>query len=146
VKKRSARDVAAPAPATASPSAAAVEEDDAIESEPPAIERVPTFFRGNPPPIAAMRKAGYLGDERELKAVWGWVRDQGDGAVWPTPIAGAQEAVRFDACGWPNENSTPEEWVPLLTFWTALREQLVGGASRAQRRSASSQLAQYGHA
>jgi len=91
-----------------------------------------------------MRKAGYLGEERELKAVWAWVRDQGDGAVWPTPTAGPQEAVRFDACGWPNENSSPEEWITYLTYWTVLREQLVGGASRAQRRAASSALAGFG--
>ena len=125
-------------PSAAASSTATAEGDDeeALSDLPPAPS-VKHYWRGGLPSIAAMRKAGYLGDERELKTVWAWVRDQGDGAVWPTPTAGVQEAVRFDSCGWPSDNSTPEEWVTYLTFWTALREQLVGGASRAQRRAAA---------
>ena len=132
-------------PSAAASSTATAEGDDeeALSDLPPAPS-VKHYWRGGLPTIAAMRKAGYLGDERELKTVWAWVRDQGDGAVWPTPTAGVQEAVRFDSCGWPSDNSTPEEWVTYLTFWTALREQLVGGASRAQRRAASNQLEKFG--
>lgn len=140
---------APPAPestqATADSLAAVADEskEEAEESAPP-VPRVPNFYRGACPSISLMRKAGYLGDERELKSVWDWVRDQGDNEVWPTPTAGAQEAVRFDACGWPNEKSTPDDWIPLLSYWTALREQLVGGASRAQRRAASKTMSSLG--
>lgn len=60
---------------------------------------------------------------------------------WPTPVDGVQEAVRFDAWGWPNKDSTPSQWIEMLTYWIALREQLVGGASRTQRRGVANQLA-----
>ena len=44
-----------------------------------------------------------------------------------------QEALRFNAHGWPHAQTTPEEWITYLTYWTLLRDQMVFGASRAQR-------------
>ena len=93
--------------------------------------------------MSVMRSAGYLGSEQELKQIWAWARDQEQEVVWPTPVDGVQEAVRFDACGWPTATSSADEWITCVSYWTALREQLVGGASRAQRRAASSTLASF---
>ena len=110
------------------------------EDVPPAVEEEPQQQHrkdsapAKTPTIEAMREVGYLGTAQTLKATWAWAREQGAlGAVWPTPVAGMQEAVRFDACGWPHAESTPEEWLNVLSYWTALREQLIGGASRSQR-------------
>ena len=83
------------------------------------------WYRGSAPPVRAMRKAGYLGNEEELKSIWAWARSNDPhSSVWPTPISGVQEAVRFDTAGWPSENSSCEEWISCVTFWTALREQV----------------------
>jgi hypothetical protein len=103
--------------------------------------RAPSFYRGPPPTMRDMRAAGYLGSEQELKSIWAWARDSEQESVWPTPVAGMQEAVRFDACGWPTPTSTADEWITCVSFWTALREQLVGGASRSQRRAVTSTFA-----
>ena len=65
------------------------------------------------------------------------MRENNDNQLWPTPVDGVQEAVRFDAWGWPNADSTAQQWVEMLTYWTAQREQLGGGASRAQRNAVS---------
>jgi len=107
---------------------------EAVEEEPQQQQHRKDSAPAKTLSIEAMREVGYLGTAQTLKATWAWAREQGlQGAVWPTPTAGAQEAVRFDACGWPTAESTPEEWLNMLSYWTALREQLVGGASRSQR-------------
>ena len=115
-----------------------VEDDQALDEE---NLRAPSFYRGPPPSMQAMRAAGYLGSEQELKSIWAWARDSEQEVVWPTPVSGMQEAVRFDAMGWPTATSSAEEWITCVSFWTALREQLVGGASRSQRRAVTSTLA-----
>ena len=86
------------------------------------------------PSIEAMQAAGYQGSSGQLRGVWAWAKDFGkDHVVWPTPTSGLQEALRFDQHGWPHAETTPEEWITLIDYWTVLREQMACGASRTQR-------------
>ena len=48
------------------------------------------------PPIQAMREVGYLATPREMRDVWTWAKaHKPEDGVWPTPIAGVQEAMTF---------------------------------------------------
>jgi len=141
-----------PAPAEPAPAPTEAASSDAVTQEAvmdasqgwSVMDASQGWYRGSAPPIRAMRKAGYLGNEEELKNIWAWARSNDPhSSVWPTPISGVQEAVRFDTAGWPSEKSSCEEWITCVTFWTALREQLVGGASRSQRRAVTNQFAQF---
>lgn len=91
------------------------------------------------PPIEQMRAAGYQGNAASMRDTWAWAKDGAgpsrDGLVWPTPGCAAAEAVRYDVFGWPGAKTTCEEWLSMLSFWTALREQMVCGASRAGRKA-----------
>jgi len=87
------------------------------------------------PPIAAMRAVGYLESSDTMQRLWAWAKEhQPQDGVWPTPVSHQEEALTFDACGWPSEHSTPEEWLQMLQYWTCLREQLIGGLPRRCRR------------
>ena len=44
---------------------------------------------------------------------------------------------RQGACGWPSSQSTAEEWLAMLQYWTCLREQLCYGAPRRARGKAT---------
>mmetsp|Transcript_32260 Transcript_32260/g.53304 ORF Transcript_32260/g.53304 Transcript_32260/m.53304 type:complete len:215 (-) Transcript_32260:290-934(-) len=93
------------------------------------------------PPIEAMRAAGYQESKDAMKRLWAWAKQhEPRDAVWPTPVQGEQEALAFDACGWPTQTSTPEEWLAMLQYWTVLREQLIGGAPRRARKVVTKQL------
>ena len=58
----------------------------------------------------------------------------------PTPTCVDQEAMTFNACGWPAEHTTPAEWLPMLQYWTVLREQLINGAPRRARSTVTATL------
>jgi len=115
-----------------------VESPLAAEPEPEAVEAPPP---PKPPPgpaklpaIEDMHAAGYQGSLQAMRATWSWAKDFGrDHVVWPTPTSGMQEALRFDAHGWPHSQTTPAEWIDMLTYWSVLREQMACGASRTQR-------------
>ena len=126
----------APAPAPAPPPAPApASAEDEFDYGPEPV--ISSVYRGPAPPIEQMHAAGYLGSERELKSIWAWAREhEPNGYVWPTPVEGAQEAVRFDTAGWPTASSTPTEWIQCLSFWTALREQVSPHAVRIVHASA----------
>ena len=88
------------------------------------------------PSLEEMQAAGYQGSAAAMRTVWQWAKDHvnsGTYCVWPTPVAGMQEALRFDAWGWPHQTTTCEEWINMITYWTAMREQMISGASRSQR-------------
>lgn len=89
------------------------------------------------PSLEDMQAAGYQGSGAVMRSTWAWAKEGAgpslNGLVWPTPTAGESEPLSFDACGWPDANTTCEEWINMLTYWQALREQLVSGASRSQR-------------
>ena len=86
------------------------------------------------PSIEVMQEAGYQGSAGSMRNVWAWAKDFGaDHVVWPTPTSGMQEALRFDAHGWPHSQSTAAQWLEMINFWLLLREQMSCGASRAQR-------------
>jgi len=89
------------------------------------------------PHLHRRREAGYLETDDTVRRLWAWVKShEPDDMVWPTPTAGAQEPLRFDACGWPAEHSTAEAWLSMIQYWTVLREQLIVGAPRRSRNSA----------
>ena len=100
-------------------SALAVEADG---KEIPSPDAVPVYLgprrelRDLPPPTyEGLRTAGYLETEDTLRRIWSWAKlHNADEMVWPTPTAQAQEALRFDACGWPSESTTPEEWLGMI--------------------------------
>lgn len=102
--------------------------------------------KANLPALEEMQAAGYMGTASSMRNTWAWARDHvssGTYQVWPTPTGGVQEPLRFDAWGWPGEGTTCEEWINMLTYWTAMKEQIIGGASRSQRASVDSQLAAF---
>ena len=67
------------------------------------------------PTYEGLRTAGYLETKDAFRRIWSWAKEHGpDDMVWPTPTAQAQEALRFDACGWPHESTTPEEWLGMI--------------------------------
>ena len=120
----------------------------AVEEEEEAAEEPPLPPPPKPPPgpaklptIEVMQGAGYQGSAAQMRGTWQWAKDFGrDHVVWPTPTSGLQEALRFDAHGWPHSQTTPAEWIDMLTYWSVLREQMVCGASRSGRNAAESQL------
>ena len=104
-----------------------------------------TAYRAKLPSLEAMRAAGYLESAQSMTKLWAWVKEHDPGdAVWPTPVATAEEALRFNACGWPDEKTTPEEWLAMLSYWTALREQMITGASRARRKQVTAAFEGFG--
>jgi len=116
------------APADAAPQATASDENAQGPRVP--VPKGPITL----PAIQAMREVGYLASAGEMRDVWAWAKAHSpEDGVWPTPTAGVQEAMTFDACGWPNPNTTAAEWLSMLTYWTVLREQLIGGAPRRAR-------------
>ena len=108
-----------------------------MDTEPPEPEQIAPPVKKGPaklPTIDAMQAAGYQGSAGALRGTWSWAKEFGkDHVVWPTPTSGFQEALRFDQHGWPHAETTPEEWVTLIGYWTVLREQMACGASRTQR-------------
>jgi hypothetical protein len=107
--------------------------------------RIP-IGKANLPSLEEMQAAGYMGTASQMRSTWAWARDHVDNGtyqVWPTPTAGLQEALRFDAWGWPHAESTCEEWINMLTYWTAMREQMISGASRSQRAAVDDAFAGY---
>jgi hypothetical protein len=115
------------------------------EAERPSIARIP-IGKANLPSLEEMQAAGYMGTASQMRSTWAWARDHVDNGtyqVWPTPTAGLQEALRFDAWGWPHAESTCEEWINMLTYWTAMREQMISGASRSQRAAVDDAFAGY---
>ena len=105
--------------------------------------RIPSG-RINLPTIEAMQAAGYQGTAGAMRGVWQWAKDHvnsGTYCVWPAPVAGVQEALRFDAWGWPSPTTSCDEWINMLTYWTAMREQMISGGSRAQRGAVDDALA-----
>lgn len=105
--------------------------------------RIPSG-RINLPTIEAMQVAGYQGSAGAMRGVWQWAKDHvnsGTYCVWPAPVAGVQEALRFDAWGWPSPTTSCDEWINMLTYWTAMREQMISGGSRAQRGAVDNALA-----
>jgi len=96
------------------------------------------------PRIEDLRNAGYLDSAEASREAWDWARAHDPNEeVWPTPINGVQEGVVFNQSGWPDDSTTASEWVGMLTFWTALRMQLVGGAPRRARNSVSKLFSTY---
>ena len=106
-----------------------------MDTEPPSRAGAPPVKKGPAKlPTVAMQAAGYQGSAGALRGTWSWAKEFGkDHVVWPTPTSGFQEALRFDQHGWPHAETTPEEWVTLIGYWTVLREQMACGASRTQR-------------
>jgi hypothetical protein len=80
-----------------------------------------------------------------MRTTWAWAKEGAgpsrDGLIWPTPTSGYTDPLRFDAFGWPGSATTCEEWISMLSYWTALREQMVSGASRAQRNNVDRAMA-----
>jgi hypothetical protein len=125
--------------------AAELLEEELADAEPPPPPPVNTAYRAKLPSLEAMRAAGYLESAQSMTKLWAWVKEHDPGdAVWPTPVATAEEALRFNACGWPDEKTTPEEWLAMLSYWTALREQMITGASRARRKQVTAAFEGFG--
>ena len=108
-----------------------------MDTEPPEPEQIAPPVKKGPaklPTIDAMQAAGYQGSAGALRGTWSWAKEFGkDHVVWPTPTSGMQEAMRFDAYGWPCSMTTPAQWMEMLSYWAVLREQMACGASRTQR-------------
>ena len=136
------------------PSAAHEDGDAAVDTEEYAAVPMPAFVpsgaagKATLPSLDAMREAGYQGSAGNMRAVWQWAKEQAgpnrDNMIWPAPTGGHQEPLRFDACGWPHASTTCEEWLTMLDYWTAMREQMMFGASRAQRNMVDRTLESFG--
>ena len=136
---------AATAAATASGQQGASSSLPEVEEGVPPISHIPSG-KANLPSLEEMQTAGYMGTASQMRNTWAWARDHVDSGtyqVWPTPTAGLQEALRFDAWGWPHAETTCEEWINMLTYWTAMREQMISGASRSQRAAVDDAFAGY---
>ena len=84
--------------------AAELLEEELADAEPPPPPPVNTAYRAELPSLEAMRAAGYL-EARSMTKLWAWVKGDPGDAVWPTPVATAEEALRFNACDWPDEDN-----------------------------------------
>merc|ERR1711964_121587 len=86
------------------------------------------------PSIEELRAVGYLETSETYRQVFSWAKQYGrDDVFWPTPTAHVQEALRMDTCGWPSDDTTAEQWLSIIQYWTVLREQLITGAPRRSR-------------
>ena len=140
-------------PVASDEAAAAGNDDAAADAElppPPSIFYVPPGPAGKPtlPSIEDMHAAGYEGSIKSLRATWQWAKETAgpnrDNMIWPTPTSTPQDALRFDAYGWPIANTTAEEWLNMLSYWTALRDQMMFGAARSQRNEVDAQMSGFG--
>ena len=96
------------------------------------------------PPIEMMQEQGFQSSLQALRGTWAWARDFGkDHVVWPTPTSSAQDAMRFDACGWPCSVTTPAQWMDMFSYWSVLREQMACGASRTQRNAVDNMFSDF---
>ena len=70
----------------------------------------------SPPSIESMREAGYLESAAAMQSIWAWAKThRPEDGVWPTPTSQAQEALTFDACGWPTVRCSTLDARPTVT-------------------------------